>query len=173
VLAVKNVKKGMTMSNFIETQDGSLILSSEIVKIQAGDDSYCTIVTRNGQMYLVDKSADWLLKNTNPDTVRGIPAEPGYFIVEAIPGEEDREGKVDDDDWETRFTPVVGWSPVQTDQSDYLFNSKPIIANQRSDIFSWALVWPDGKVVDPETGLKFESVEEWLTYVKEDYKEEE
>lgn len=160
------------MSNFIKTKDGSLILSSEIVKIQAVDEFNCSIVTRNGQVYLVGKSADELLKNINPDTVCGIPAEPGYFVVEAIPGEEDDEGEVDDDDWEIRFTPVVGWSPVPTNQSHYLYNSKPILASQRSDIFSWALVWPDGRVAEPDDGLNFKSVEKWLAHVKADAKEE-
>jgi hypothetical protein len=148
------------MSRFIEAKGGLFIASSEIVKIQADGECYCTIKTRNGKMYSVNKSAERATQDSTSYIVCGIPAEPGYFVVEAFPGDED------DDKWEARLIPVVGWCPVPNAYDfDHFHESSPILAGLRMYSGEWALVWPDGKVTNTYA-RNFKSVQEWLDYAK-------
>ena len=41
------------MSKFIETEDGSFVLSSEIVRVRNHGKHVCTITTRSGEFYSV------------------------------------------------------------------------------------------------------------------------
>ncbi|HEY8095347.1 MAG TPA: hypothetical protein VIE65_04545, partial [Methylobacter sp.] len=143
-----------------EAKAGLFIAPSEIVKIQAVGEDDCTIKTRSGKVYSVNESAEDVAQNSTPYTVCGIPAEPGYFVVEAIPGDED------DDKWEAWLIPVVGWCPVPNAYDfDYLYESSPILAGTRMYRGEWALVWPDGKVTNT-CARGFKSVQEWLDYAK-------
>ena len=149
------------MSKFIKTEDGALVLSSEIVKVQPDKIDNCTIMTKSDQVYSVSLSANELAQETTCDTICGIPAEPGYFVVEAF-----SNGKVDDD-WKAWFVPVVAWFPIQNeDDSADVYTSRPIVAGQRKYGGVWALVWPDGKITNT-CARSFKSIEEWLDYAKE------
>lgn len=148
------------MSKFVETKDGAFVLSSDVVKVQEDGEYNCTITTSSRQVYSVDEQADELVQDITSEFVCVIPAEPGYFVVEAISGT--KKG----DAWKPWFIPVVGWSPVSNaDEFECLYESSPIIAGQRKYPGSWALVWPDGKVTNT-CASSFKSVEEWLDYAK-------
>jgi hypothetical protein len=151
------------MSRFIETIDGSFVPLHEIVKIKPDGKKHCIIKTRSGKRYTVCDSAYELTKITTSDTVCGIPAQPGYFVVEAVFGEEGN------DDFETKVTPVVGWLSIDSGESVCIYESSPILAGLKSGLDPWALVWPDGRVAEP-LGPNFQNVEKWLHHVKESVK---
>jgi hypothetical protein len=91
-----------------------------------------------------------------------IKADPGYSVVCVYPPSEDNE------QWETRLYPVVGWTTREyydDFEHEVMFESMPIVAGVNELRNLWALVWPDGRVVE-STGTEYESVKEWLKHNK-------
>ena len=149
------------MSRFIKTKGGVFVLSSDVIKLPRDGKHNCVMMTRSGQTYSVKEAADELVRDIKFDFVGAIPAEPGYFVVEAIAGDKDGDA------WKPWFIPVVGWSPLQNaDDFDYVYEFSPILAGERRYLGQWALAWPDGKFTN-SSGRSFKTVDEWLDYAKE------
>ena len=148
------------MTRFIKSKSGVFIASSEIVKIRADGEKSCSIKTSGGKVYSINESVEKVAQSLTSYTICGIPAEPGYFVAEAIPGDED------DDKWEARLIPVVGWCPVPNAYDfHHFYEFSPILAGLRTYQGEWALVWPDGRVTTT-FARSFKSVQEWLDYAK-------
>ena len=148
------------MAKFIETKDGSFVVSSEIAEVQQVGRKCCSIRTKSGAHYSVPGCARDLAFELECGSGLTIAAQPGFFVIYAFPPIEE------DDDWHTLLTPVVGWAAKQNPEDHgFLFDSVPILAgmNMRADL--WGLVWPDGSVSIPML-MHSKSVEEWLDYVK-------
>ena len=144
------------MSKFIKTEDGSFVLSSEIVRVRNHGDLVCTITTRSGESYSVGHDSTYvtLIAEFNDSSV--IPAHPGYSVIRATLSEEDGE-------WRYELFPVVGWSKLQIEDHahDALFRSVPIVAGVVEDTYAWDLVLPDGRVIS-KTMSVYRNIEEWF-----------
>ena len=147
------------MSKFIKTEDGSFVLSSEIVRVRNHGDLVCTITTRSGEFYSVGQDSTYVTFVAEFNDSSVIPAHPGYSVIRATLSEEDNE-------WQYQLFPVVGWSKLQIDDHahDALFRSAPIVAGVVKDTYAWDLVLPDGRVIG--TRSVYNNIEEWFDNAK-------
>ena len=120
------------MSKFIETEDGTFVLSSEIVRVRNHGYLVCTITTRSGEFYPVGHDLSHVTHVAEFNNGSVIPAHPGYSVIRATLSEEDGE-------WQYEQFPVVGWSKLQIDDDafDVLFRSAPIVAGVVEDTYAW------------------------------------
>ncbi|HUI21445.1 MAG TPA: hypothetical protein VLZ74_10445 [Methylocella sp.] len=146
------------MSKFIETEDGSYVLSSEIVRVRNHGDLACTVTTRSGESYAVGQDASYVTQVAEFDG-SVIPAHRGYSVIRATLSE--------DGEWQYELFPVVGWSklPIDDDAHDELFRSKPIVAGVVKDTYAWDLVLPDGRVISKLRAV-YKNIEEWFNSEK-------
>jgi len=73
------------MAKFIETKDGSFVISSEIAEIQKRGQKGCSITTKSGNHYSVAWSANNLAVEIERGSGYAMPAQPGYFVIYAAP----------------------------------------------------------------------------------------
>ena len=142
------------MSKFIETEDGTFVLSSEIVRVRNHGYLVCTITTRSGESYAVGHDSSHVTHVAEFNNGSVIPAHPGYFVICATRS---------NGEWQYELFPVVGWSKLQIDDDavDVLFRSAPIVAGEVEDTYSWDLVLPDGRVIG-NTRSVYKNIEEWF-----------
>jgi len=90
--SAENLRRIKKMSKFIKTEDGSFVLSSEIVRVRNHGHLVCTITTRSGESYSVGHYSTYvtLVAEFNDGSV--IPAHPGYSVIRAFFSEEDGSG---------------------------------------------------------------------------------
>ena len=140
------------MSKFIETEDGTFVLSSEIVRVRNHGYLVCTITTRSGESIRTQRYVTHVAEFNNGSV---IPAHPGYSVIRAIFSK--------DGEWQYELFPVVGWSKLQIDDDavDVLFRSAPIVAGEVKDTYSWDLVLPDGRVISKLRSV-YKNIEEWF-----------
>lgn len=74
--SAKNLRRIKTMSKFIETEDGSFVLSSEIVRVCNHGHLVCTITTRSGESYSVGHDSSYVTYVAEFDNGSVIPAHP-------------------------------------------------------------------------------------------------
>ena len=143
------------MSKFIKTEDGSFVLSSEIVRVRNHGDLVCTITTRSGESYSVGQDSRYVTQVAEYDGSI-IPAHRGYSVIRAF-------FSVEDGEWRYELFPVVGWSRLQIEDHAYdaLFRSVPIVAGKDEDTVAWDLVLPDGRVIS-KTMSVYRNIEEWF-----------
>jgi hypothetical protein len=148
------------LHTFIETTDGSFVLSSEVTEIRKVGKKRCSIATKSGDHYSVSASASNLAIDIERRSVIVIAAHAGYFMLYATPP------VTADGDWQAFRVSVVGWSVIETpDDGGSCFDSLPILASVNFGTDIWALLRPDGIVDMPYVG-KFDSVEDWLLSLK-------
>jgi len=148
------------MSKFIETKDGSFVLSSEIAEIQKRERKGCSITTKSGNHYSIAWSANDLAVEIERGLGCAMPAQPGYFVISAAPP------MTADGEWHTSRRPVVGWLSIEDPDDRYVFESLSIVASVNgAETAIWAILAPDGTVYRPY-GREFESVADWLVSLK-------
>lgn len=157
------------MVKFLEVDGGYFILSSEVVEIRSSDGHKNQVTTKRGHTYILRGYAGSIASEIECNSGPAVTAEFGYFVVCAYPPSEANE------EWETRLFPIVGWTATEHDGEDdqdqeVLFQSFPIVSGVNDLRSDWAVVWPDGKVVEP-LGDKFNSIEEWLGNVRREYED--
>jgi hypothetical protein len=147
-----------TMSRFIEIGNGVYVRASEVVSTELSGFTETKIRTKSGAHYIMSENACGLAAELECNSGPVIKADPGYSVACVYPPSEDNE------QWETRLFPVVGWTTREyydDFEHEAMFQSMPIVAGMNKLRNLWALVWPDGKVVE-STGQEYESVKEWL-----------
>jgi hypothetical protein len=149
------------MSSFIKTDEGLFILSSEIVEVRKRGSGRSVVKTKGDKVHIVSERPKVLVQKLEADSGLVIPAEPGYFVAGLSQAEETKEYSV-------RLFAVVGWSRVENKRFKSLFESLPIVAGLTEDIISWALVWPDGRVVGSPLS-EHKNAEEWLESQRKKY----
>ena len=142
------------MSKFIETEDGTFVLSSEIVRVRNHGYLVRTITTRSGESYAVGHDLSHVTHVAEFNNGSVMPAHPGYFVICATFSE---------GEWQYEQFPVVGWSKLQIDDDavDVLFRSALIVAGEVEDTYSLDLVLPDGRVIG-NTRSVYKNIEEWF-----------
>ena len=109
------------MSKFIETDDGSFVLSSEIVRVRNRGDLVCTITTKSGELYSVGHNSSYVTHVAEFNNGSVVPAHPGYSVIRATLSEESGE-------WQYELFPVVGWSKLQIE--DHMHYLGPRLSSQ-------------------------------------------
>lgn len=149
------------MYKFIKTKHGPYVSASEIAEINYRNRKSSIIRTKDNKLHIVEQENCMLAHEINFQSTFAIPAEPGFFVVEAICSKET------DNEWGTVLLPVIGWNsirPCALKEGD-LFHSTPIVAGYFYVIGTWGLVFPDGRV-GTEWHMYYQNVEEWLEDVK-------
>jgi hypothetical protein len=155
------------MVKYIKTKEGTLVLSTEIVEVKKRGKKRCMITTKRRQVFTVHRRAKDLSLDLECASSFAIPAQPGFFVIYATPPLDD------DDDWDVRLMPVVGWSSDQTSTDQgllspnvdrFLFESAPIVSRIEKLATDWALVFPDGRVVNQYNSV-LKCSNEWLDYI--------
>jgi hypothetical protein len=110
------------MTKFIETTNGSFVLSSEITELRSTGQKECAIKTRSGDLHFTAWCAPILARELERGSGHTMHAQPGYFVIYAASPE--KAGG----DWQTFRSPVVGWIVIEDPfHVGSIFGSLPIV----------------------------------------------
>lgn len=146
---------------FFEDVHGALRPTSAITRIRRGDWNDSLKMRAPGEVTLTSGSAvavqdydiDAIVMNSHPI----IPAHPGFLVL-AMWGSTGPADQMFSDEW-----PVVAWRVNAFGDLD------PMVPDHhfRGMRDNFAILYPDGKVVNPTDGVSFESRDEWETEMRE------
>ena len=148
------------MIEFIPTNEGVFVHTSEIVEISTHSEEASLIRTRSNATHVVNIPSSALAADLTLKSNFVIPAQRGYRVVEALCADESKNK------WGFTETPVIGWNSIKPCRGAFdVFTCAPVVAGSFGILGPWALVYPDGRVATKNV-MYYKDVNAWLKDVK-------